>query len=504
MVNFEFAGTSLEVILLVSSVLLVLSVIVSRLSGILGMPALLLFIGLGMLAGSEGPGGIAFANYSLTFAVGSVSLALILFDGGFRTSWIDVRPVLATGVSLSTVGVVTTALITGVFSRYVLNLDWAVGLLLGAIVSSTDAAAVFSVLRSSGLGLRGKVKQALEFEAGSNDPTAVFLTIAFLSFATNPESTWVSFMILFFKQASLGLFGGYVGGRASAWLVNRLRLQYEGLYSVLLLGLIALVFSFTSLIGGSGFLAVYVTGLALGNSDLLHKGSLLRFYDGIAWIAQIALFLVLGLLVFPTHLLSVWKEGILLALFLSLIARPLSVSIAAPSNLFSFREKTFVSWVGLRGAAPIVLATLPWSTNFAQSEYIFNLVFFVVLFSVLLQGTSIPFVARSLGVAEELPPHEAESVNAGALAPGFVPIRIQVASDAPAVGKQIVELRLPSGVLFTAMQRRNRFIVPRGDSIIESGDLIDGLARDSSLAELSSSFGDGNVNVNSFTSRRFT
>lgn len=491
--NFEFAGKSLETILLGTSFLFVLSVLASRISGFLGMPVLLIFIGIGMLAGSDGPGGIEFTNYSLSFAVGSITLAFILFDGGFRTSWPSVKPILKTGISLSTIGVIVTALSSGVFSHYAFGLEWPASLLLGAIISSTDAAAVFSILRSSGMGLKGKVKQVLEFEAGSNDPTAILLTIAFLTVAVAPESSWYSFVALIFKQVGIGGLGGYFGGRASQWIMNSIRLEYEGLYSVLLLGLVAFLFSLVTFFGGSGFLAVYIAGIVLGNSELLHKGSLMRFFDGIAWVAQIALFLVLGLLVFPTSLPGVWKEGLLLALFLSFVARPLSVLLASPTKHFSLGERSFVSWVGLRGAAPIVLATLPWAGHFPQAEFIFNLVFFVVLISVLLQGTSIPFVARKLGVSENLPLSESQGLQDGVLPPGFVPIKVTVALGAPAVGKQIVELRLPSGVLFTSLERTGRFAVPRGDTIVSVGDHINGLARESTLSELTSSFGAGSV-----------
>ncbi len=491
--HLEFSGESLDLALFATSFLLVLSVISSRISGVLGLPALLMFLGIGMISGSDGPGGIVFTNYSLTFAVGSVTLAFILFDGGFRTSWSNVRPVLGVGISLSSFGVIVTAASTAVFCHFVLELSWLTGILLGTIVSSTDAAAVFSVLRSQNIGLKGKVQQILEFEAGSNDPVSIFFTIAALSYAINPQIEWFSFVVLFLKQAGFGLLLGGCGGFIIRWIINNLRLEYEGLYSVLMVGFVVLLFSTTSHLGGSGFLSVYVAGIILGNSKLIHKGSILRFYDGIAWISQITLFLILGLLVFPSRLASVWKEGLLLALFLSFIARPLCILVSIPTRQFNFKERFFISWVGLRGAAPIVLATLPWSAHFPQAEYLFHLVFFVVLFSILFQGISIPWVAKHLHVTQPLPVEERESAKLGVLPPGFVSLRITVKEDASAAGKKIVALNLPNNVLFTTMERSGRFVVPRGDSILEHGDRITGFAKENSIKELNEIFGNQSV-----------
>ena len=484
-------GQPFESVLLAASLLLVASVIGSRVSTFAGLPSLLVFLGIGMLAGSEGPGGIEFANYPLTFALGSVALAFIIFDGGMRARWQDVRPVLWPGVSLASLGVIVTAAATAVFARYALGLRWTEALLLGAIVSSTDAAAVFSVLRAKSLSLKGKVKQVLEFEAGSNDPTAVLLTIAVLAYIGGSHAEASSVGYFFAAQVVLGLALGWAGGALAVYVINHVGVEYEGLYSVLLLAFVVLVFSVASTFDGSGFLAVYVAGLVIGNAKLLHKASMLKFLDGIAWVAQIALFLVLGLLVFPSHLAPMWLEGLLLALFLLFVARPLSVLIAAPTRIFSFRERLFISWVGLRGAAPILLATLPWSVGMPQAEYYFNLVFFVVLLSVLAQGLTIARTAKAAGVVEPL--REEREEGAGALPAGFVFVESEVRPAAPAENQRLYELGLPSGVVLTSLEREGRYLVPEGQTRFAAGDRLQAFARPSNLAALRETFGEARI-----------
>ncbi|MCM2348502.1 MAG: potassium/proton antiporter [Bacteriovoracaceae bacterium] len=489
MIGFQFQNHSLESILLVSSLLLIFSVLSSRISSKFGVPALLLFLAIGMLAGSEGPGNIAFDNYPLSFAIGSVCLAIIIFDGGLQTSWKSIRPILPLGISLSFVGTVVTGIATGLFAHYALNLSLTEGLLLGAIVSSTDAAAVFNILGAKSLALKGSLKQTLEFEAGSNDPVAIFLTVSVLSLAMNKNNTGITSMILMFvMQGGIGLLVGWLGGKGIRWLINNVGIEFEGLYSVLLLGLVICLFAGVSAVGGSGFLAVYVAGLVVGNSDLLHKNTIVRFSDGIAWIAQILVFLTLGLLCYPSHLLLLWKEGLILALFMMFVARPLSVLIAAPGSALDKSQRLFVSWVGLRGAAPIILATLPMGAGFPNSEYYFNLVFFVVLFSVIAQGISIPWVAKKVGVTERLKNKPLRTE--GLLPSGFITVEMEIKEDALAVDRRIVDLSLPGGVLLTSIEREDRFLIPRGDTILLAGDRISGLARPSSLESLEEVFGD--------------
>jgi potassium/hydrogen antiporter len=488
MPQFRLAEYPFETFLIAMALLLLLSVVGSRFSALAGVPSLLVFLAIGMLAGSDGPGGIEFTNYPLTFVLGSVALAFIIFDGGLRTRWESVRPVLSVGISLASLAVVATAAVTGAFARYALGLSWTEALLLGAIVSSTDAAAVFSVLRARSLALRGTVKQVLEFEAGSNDPMAVLLTISVLSYAAAAEPGAAPVVTLLVTQVVLGLAGGWAGGKAVVALINHVGIEYEGLYSVLLLAFVILLFAATAALGGSGFLAAYVSGLVVGNSKLLHKTSLLKFHDGIAWIAQISLFLTLGLLVFPSHLPPVALDGLLLAAFLMLVARPISVLISAPTRRLHWKEKLFISWVGLRGAAPILLATLPWSAGVPSAEYLFNLVFFVVVVSVLTQGTSISWLARALGLVEPL--REEPEERTGILPAGFIFAEIEVKPGAPADNRKLFELRLPSGVVLTSIEREGRYIVPEGETRFAAKDRIQAFARPSSIETLRATFGD--------------
>lgn len=486
---FDFHGYSLEAILLAGAALVTISVIASRISSKFGIPLLLIFLGIGMLAGSDGPGGIAFENYRMAFAVGSACLALIVFDGGMSTSWMSVRPVLRQGISLSVLGTFLTGSATAAFAHFILHMHWTDSALLGAIVSSTDAAAVFSLLRARSLGLKGTVKQTLEFEAASNDPMAIFLTVGVLLFISNPAAGVTDFLKLLIMQAGIGLTFGYLGGRGIRWLINNAGIEYEGLYGVLALGLIIALFALTGITGGSGFLAVYVAGIILGNNEMLHKASITRFLDGVAWIAQILVFLTLGLLSFPTRVFPVWKEGLLLAIFMMFIARPLAVFLAVPGRGMTLRERMFVSWVGLRGAAPIILATYPWSIHFPRAEYIFDLVFFVVISSVIAQGISIPWLAKILNITVPLLKPRRIDLASGILPPGFLSIEIHVAEGAAAAGQKVVDLELPPGVILTSVERGDRFLIPRGETQIEVGDRIFGLARETNIPALQDIFG---------------
>lgn len=488
MVEFAVAGYPLTALLLAVSLLLIASVLASRLSAVAGIPSLLVFLAIGMLAGSDGPGGIEWDNYTFSFALGSVCLAFIIFDGGMRTPWRSVRPVLRTGISLATIGVLVTALATALFVRYALRLGWTESFLVGAIVSSTDAAAVFTVLRARSLSLKGRVRRVLEFEAGSNDPMAVLLTVGVIAYALAPDAGPLALVRLFAQQALVGFFAGWLGGRVIVWVINHASIEHEGLYSVLLLAFVLLLFGATSAAGGSGFLAVYVGGLVVGNADLLHKSSLLKFHDGVAWIAQILLFLTLGLLVFPSHLPPMWLEGLLLALFLMFVARPLCVLVAAPTRRLHWKDRFFISWVGLRGAAPIILATLPWSVGLPSAEYYYNLVFFVVLISVLLQGTTITALARALRLVEPLeePPPEAGRM----LPEDFIALELEVHPSAPAKNRRLFELGLPSGVVLTSLERDGRYIVPSGETVFRSGDRVRAFARPSNLTALRQLFGE--------------
>jgi cell volume regulation protein A len=476
----------IEVILVALSGVFILGVLASKASVRLGVPALLLFLVIGMLGGSEGPGGIAFDDPWLAQALGVIALVFILFAGGLDTDWHRVRPVLGRGIVLSTLAVLASALLVGLFAAYLLGFSLLEGCLLGAIVSSTDAAAVFSVLRSRSVSLKGRLKDVLELESGSNDPMAVFLTVGIISLVQNPETPLASIMLLFLRQMALGGVAGYLMGLAIAWLVNHIRLQYEGLYPVLTFSLVLLAYGATATVGGNGFLAVYVAGLVVGNRDIIHRRSLHMFHDGLAWLMQIAMFITLGLLVFPSRLLPVAGAGLALSFFLMLVARPVSVfSVLLFDSRMRWRHKLLVSWVGLRGAVPIILATFPLLAGMAQAELIFDLVFFIVLTSVLVQGTSIPWVARWLGLAAPLKARREYPIE-------YAPTRsiksaleeFEVQPGSRAVGKQIVEMGLPPGALIVGLNRDGEFQVPGGSTVFRPGDTLLVLAEKKVLAEL--------------------
>jgi potassium/hydrogen antiporter len=460
--------------LLVASSMLVLGVLASKVAGRLGVPALLLFMGIGMLAGSDGLGGIDFEDYELAQMVGVVALAFILFSGGLDTRWADVRPVLGPGIALATVGVLATACVAGTLASVVLDIPWAVGLLLGAIISSTDAAAVFSILRSQSVGLKDRLRPLLELESGSNDPMAVFLTLAFIEVVTQPGTGVFDLVPVFVMQMAVGGAVGYLLARASVAAVNRLRLGYEGLYPVLLIAVVLLTYGTAAVLGGSGFLAVYVAGIVMGNATFLHQRSLVRFSDGLAWLMQITMFLVLGLLVFPSELLPVAPRALLISAVLVLVARPVAAFAVLLLARLPVRQVAMVSWVGLRGAVPVILATFPLVEGIAEAELIFNVVFFIVLTSVLVQGTTIPVVARWLGVDAPLAPHrppalEFVGANDGQGANLF---QLTVAQGAAAAGRQLVDLRLPPGALIVLVTRAGVYLVPQGATVLEPGDSV--------------------------------
>ena len=389
----------LEDLLLGISTLLLLSVLASRASGKLGVPALLLFLAIGMLAGSEGLGGIEFDYPRLAQSLGVIALTLILFAGGLDTRWVDIRPVVWKGILLATVGVCVTAGLVAWFAAALLQFSLLEGVLLGAIVSSTDAAAVFTVLRSRQARLRGQLTPLLELESGSNDPMAVFLTVAVISLLTHAEPSVAMLVPRFVMQMTLGALLGYSMGHAMTWLINHARLEQEGLYAVLSLALALFTYGLTTSVGGNGFLAVYLAGLVLANSDVSHREVLRRFHDGQAWLMQILMFLTLGLQVFPSRIVPIIGTGLVLSLFLMFVARPVSVFLALVASDLTAKEKLLIAWGGLRGAVPIILATFPMIAGVPKAETIFNLVFFIVLTSVLLQGTTLSRIARWLGVS---------------------------------------------------------------------------------------------------------
>jgi cell volume regulation protein A len=462
---------SLVEVLIAAAVLLLGSVLASRLSSRVGVPALLLFLAIGMLAGSDGPGGIPFDNPPLAQALGVVALAFILFAGGIDTRWSEVRPVVGPALGLSTLGVLLTAGATGWVASAILGVPLLQGFLLGAIVSSTDAAAVFSVLRSRGVRLPPKLRSLLELESGSNDPMAVFLTLGLIGLVQAPDASALSLVPSFVRQMAIGLLAGWAFGRAGAAAVNRARLEYEGLYPVVTIGLVLLNYGVTDLLGGSGFLAVYLAGIVMRREDFLHKRSLIRFHDGVAWLMQIAMFLTLGLQVFPSRLGAVALAGLGVALFLMLVARPLAAFAILPFARFSLREQALVAWVGLRGAAPIVLATFPLVAGLPVAGQFFHLVFFIVLVSTVVQGPSIPFVAKWLGLSSLDSATTADPLDLVATGDREL-LDLRLPPGARIAGRRVLELGLPAGTLLVLIERDGGALVPSGATEIRAGDRL--------------------------------
>ncbi len=386
----------IEALMAVAGALLLVSVFANRISTFLGIPGLLVFIAVGMLAGSDGIGQIQFYNAKITNDIGTIALAFILFAGGLDMRWKDVRPVLFRGSLLATLGVVLTALFLFAAAYGILRFDLAVALLLSVIVSSTDAPAVFMIMRTQKTRLRGSLRPLLEFESGSNDPMAVLLSLGALAFLQNSAFDAAALLKMFGLQLALGLALGFVLGKLALVLLQKVCICYFGLYTVFGVGLVLLLFGLVQLLGGNGFLAVYVSGIVVGNSPFIYRRNLIRFHDSLSWIMQVGMFLLLGLLVNPHELLSVMPAGLAAAFFLIFTARPAAVFICLYRSGFGFREKLFISWAGLKGAVPIILATYPLMIGFPDSQFLFNLIFFLVISSVLLQGKTLAWLAVRL------------------------------------------------------------------------------------------------------------
>ncbi|MFH1094180.1 MAG: potassium/proton antiporter [Candidatus Omnitrophota bacterium] len=477
----------IDTILLWVAVLIFVSVVSSKLSDRFGVPVLLLFLGIGMLAGSEGIGKIYFDNAQLAKSIGVVALIFIIFSGGFDTNWKDTKSVVWPGVMLSTLGVLITALITGFFAVYILKFSFLEGMLLGSIVSSTDAAAVFTILRSKRIGLKKPLKPLLEFESGSNDPMAVFLTVGFISLLTVKDMSIAALIPRFMLDMGMGALIGYLMARFIVFLINRLKLEYEGLYPVIMISLVLLTYVIAVFLKGNGFLAVYLAGLMLGQAEFPNKRMIMRFHDGLAWLMQIAMFVTLGLLVFPSHIVPLIGAGLLLTLLLMVVARPVSVLLCLLPFNISLRKKGMVAWVGLRGSVPIILATFPFMAGIPQADTIFNIVFFVVIASVFIQGKSIPIFSKILKLDVPLAnrinyPIEFEKTASmdAELTDVIVPY------NSWAVGKQIADLNTPEKCLIMLVSRGDKFIIPAGPTVLEGGDVLLVLANDNDLKALQS------------------
>jgi len=461
----------LNELMLIAAVLLIFAIIFSKIGGRFGVPSLIIFIFVGILAGSDGIGGIYFEDYALAQYIGIVAISYILFMGGLSVNINELKPVFAEGAVLATAGVLVTGLIVGFLGYYILDLTLLECMLLGAITSSTDAAAVFSVLRSKSISLANNLKPLLEFESGSNDPMAVFLTYSVIGLILKEIS--LPYMVWdFFKQMFLGILFGYLIARLAVWFINRIKLEYDALYVVITLATVLLSYSFISLIGGNGFIGVYVCGLTMASLKFVNKNILIKFHDAIGWVMQIAMFLILGLVVnFKDGFAFVWP-ALAIALILTFIARPIAIFLTTIPFKRSFKEKLMVSWVGLRGAAPIVLATFPLTANIPHAIDIFNIVFFVVIISVLLQGTTIPYMAKLLRVDAPLLVDHCSILEYGAKDSKNKLIEYCIEKGSEVIGKQLFELNFPAQTLVSLIYKDGEYVVPTGSTVLEANDVL--------------------------------
>jgi potassium/hydrogen antiporter len=450
------------------------SVISSRASERTGVPAVLVFLFVGMLAGSEGVLGVTFEDYGLAFRAGTIALVLILFDGGMNTPLRSVRPYWGPATSLATVGILATAALMAL-GGWLLGLPWPLALLLGAIVSSTDAAAVFSVLRGSGLTMQRRVGATLELESGLNDPLAVLLTLAFTTAMTvgGDAVSWPQLAGNVVVQLLVGATIGWIAGKAGVAVLQRVRLRASGLYPAMTVALAFVTFGMTTLAGGSGFLAAYITALIVGNADLPYRSSVARVHDALAWLSQIGMFLILGLLVFPSRLLEIAPLGLAVTAILMLLARPIAVSLSLLPFRYTWRETAFVGWGGLRGAVPIILATFPVMNGVTGANKLFDLVFFVVVVSVLITGGTIPWVLKKLGLeGDEPPPPPAvlEIFSTQKLSGQLISFYVEEELDV--TGVPLSELPFPEGSAVTLILRGEELIVPKGNTLLQAGDHV--------------------------------
>jgi cell volume regulation protein A len=476
--HFTAEPFGIALLLATLGTLLAISALFSRASDRFPIPVALVFLGIGMLAGSEGLGRIPFENYRFAFRLGTVALVLILFDGGLNTPLAPLRQAAPPAATLATAGVVGTAGIVAATAQ-LLGFDWPHALLLGAVVSSTDAAAVFSVLRGSGMSLKRRVGTTLEAESGVNDPMAFILTVALTQQLLRPTGGpgWhllVEVVIQIAVGAALGVIVGY-GGRV---LLTRVRLPAGGLYPVMSLAIAALAFAIPTLLGGSGFLGVYVAAVILGNGPLPYRPGLLRVHDALAWLSQVGMFLVLGLLVFPSRLLNVAYTGLILALVLAAVARPLVVALCLLPFRYSVTEVTYVGWVGLRGAVPIILATYPVLAAVPEARRVFDVVFFIVVVNALVPGATVPWVTRRLRLESAEAPRPPAVLEIESRQPLTGELMSFYVDEALAVtGVPMSELPFPEGSAATLIVRGRELIAPKGQTTLQPGDHVYVFAR---------------------------
>lgn len=467
-----------EEVLLIASVILFMSIFAGKAGYRFGLPALLLFLGVGMLFGSDGLG-IQFNDPYIAQFIGMLALSIILFSGGMDTKFAEVRPIAPQGVVLATLGVLATTFITGGFiywlstlTRDYVKLTLPESLLLAAVMSSTDSASVFSILRSKGVYLKQRLRPTLELESGSNDPMAYMLTLLLIAYIQLGGMDLQEAIFSLLIQLAVGVFAGYLLGKLAILIINKININNESLYPILLLATAFFTFSATTLCKGNGYLAVYIAGLVVGNAKIVHKKSIGTFFDGFAWLWQIVMFLMLGLLVNPHELLPVAGIGLTVGVFMILIARPVTVFLCLlPYKNFTIKGKLYISWVGLRGAVPIIFATYPLIAGIDNAQLIFNVVFFITILSLLIQGTTVTLAAKWLGqIAEperkdvfgiELPDNIKSAMS-----------EIDITSGVLMHGNKLMELTLPDHTLAVMVKRNGRYFIPKGNTVLKENDKL--------------------------------
>lgn len=474
-----------DTFILLTAILLIAGVLTTKFSARLGVPALVLFMMVGMVMGSDVLGIIYFDNASTAQMIGVFALVVILFEGGLQTKWKTLRPVIIPSLSLATIGVLLTSGIVAVAAKLILELGWLEAILFGAIVGSTDAAAVFAVLK--GQNINERIGTTLEAESGSNDPMAVFLTVAMIELITIPETSIITMIGSFFVQMGLGVLLGFIAGKLAVKALNKINLDSSGLYPIFSIAFALLTYGITAFMNGSGLLAVYVLAIIIGNAEIAYRHSIFRFSEGFAWMMQISMFVILGLLVFPSDLFT-WDiifKGILISVILMLVARPVAVYVSTIKMKFTNKELVFLSWAGLKGAVPIVLATFPLLADIEGSQLIFNVVFFVVLTSCLIQGATVTNLADKLGLTgpkKATPMHSLELVSLGKVNTEM--IEYEIDTDSKLVGKTLLDIPFPDGTLVNAIIRNDQLITPTGTTRIKLGDFLYILASKSSKPKL--------------------
>lgn len=471
---------STESFLLVGSIIIFTSIFVSKAGSRFGVPTLLLFLLVGMAFGSDGLG-IQFNNMESAQAIGIIALSIILFSGGMDTSFKEIKPILLPGILLSTIGVLLTAIITGTFIYFIsgsaifsISLSFPLSILLASTMSSTDSASVFNVLRSQKMGIKNNLRPMLELESGSNDPVAYMLTIAMIGAVNSGQgiSVW-DIIIKFIIQLSVGALGGFLLGKLAIWVVNKIKLQNTSLYPILVLCFIFFTYSLTDLFHGNGYLAVYIAGILVGNHRLVKKMETTTFLDGMTWLFQIIMFLMLGLLVNPHEMIEIAPFALLIAIFMILVARPVTVFLTLlPFRKISARSKCFISWVGLRGAVPILFATYPVIAKVDNSNLFFNTVFFITLLSLIIQGTTIPKMAKLLKLTDKL---EKSGNDFGITFPEETDSKlwdVEVTQEMLAFGNTLSEMKLPKGTLVIMIKREDKYIIPDGKTEIKETDKL--------------------------------